>query len=106
MRNNFMHSGIIGIGLKRRINYNYVFVDLRYKFGFTNRLNGDTQNNFEVNENINRYTLLHQQQDNDFRQNEFTFTIGYVWPKYEPRKRKSVTAKSFISSIFKKKKDE
>ncbi len=106
IRNRFVHSGIIGIGLKRRINYNYVFVDLRYKFGFTNRLNGDTQNNFEVNENINRYTLLYQQQDNDFRQNEFTFTIGYMWPKYEPRKRKSVTAKSFISSVFKKKKDE
>ncbi len=106
IRNRLMHSGIVGIGLKRRFNYNYVFVDLRYKFGLTDRLNGDTQNDFEIEPTINRYIFTYQQLDNDFRQNEFTLTLGYIWPKYKPRKKKSVTAKSFIGSVFKKKKKD
>ncbi len=106
IRNHFSHSAIVGIGLKRRINYQHVFLDVRYKIGLTNRLVRDSQNNFEQDEDINKYSLVYLQQDNDFRQNELSVTVGYIWPKYKPRKRKSVTSKSFIENIFKKKKNE
>ncbi len=106
IRNQFMHSAILGVGLKRRYNYNYIFIDVRYKIGLSKRLNKDTQNNFEREPSINKYTLTYQQQDNDFRQNEFSLTVGYIWPKYKPRKRGSITAKSFIGGIFKKKKKD
>ncbi len=106
IRNQFIHSAVLGVGLKRRYNYNYFFIDVRYKIGLSKRLNKDTQNNFESEPSINTYTFDYQQQDNDFRQNELSITLGYVWPKYKPRKRKSVTAKLFIGGIFNKKEDE
>ncbi len=106
IRNRMIHSGIIGVGLKKRIKHNYIFVDLRYKFGLSKRLNKETKNNFDTESSINKYLFEYQQIDNNFRQNELTFTVGYIWPKYKPRKRKSVTAKSFIGNFFNKKKDE
>lgn len=107
IREDFSQSLILGIGLMRRINYNYVFVDVRYKIGMSNRLVRNAQNDFENHPDINKYTFTYLQQDNDFRQNELSITAGYVWPKYKPRKRKSVTAKSFFGNMFKKKdKDE
>jgi hypothetical protein len=106
IRNDFSQSVIIGVGLSRRFNYNYVFIDARYKIGLNNRLIREAQNDFENNEDINIYTLEYLQQDNDFRQNELTFTVGYIWPKYFPRKRRSLRAKSFLGNIFKKETDE
>lgn len=105
IRNRFSNSVILGIGLKRRINLNYVFVDVRYKMGLSNRLNRSAQYDFDK-EDINKYALTYLQQDNDFRQNELNITFGYIWPKYKARKRKSVTAGSFIKGMFKKKKKD
>ena len=105
IRNGFSNSVIVGIGLKRRFNLNYVFVDVRYKMGLSNRLNRNNQYDFNK-PNINKYSLTYLQQDNDFRQNELNITFGYIWPKYKPRKRQSVTVKSFIGSMFKKKKKD
>ncbi len=106
LREPFSNSAIIGIGLMRRVNYKYVFVDFRYKIGFSNRLLPDGQDGFDSNPDINKYLLTYKMIDNDFRQNEFSLTVGFVWPQYYARKRKSVTAKSFIGRIFKRKKDE
>lgn len=109
LRKPFSHSFIIGIGLMRRVTYNYVFIDVRYKIGMFNRVVKEEQFNLEDpdKQDLNTYLLVHQVQDNFFKQNELNITVGYVWPKYKPRKRRSVTAKSFIGDIFKKKtKDE
>jgi hypothetical protein len=107
IRTDFSHSYIVGIGVKRRIKYHFVFIDVRYKIGMYNRLVREEQNSFEADPGINKYTNTYLQQDNDFRQNEVTITAGYVWPRYKPRKRKSVTAKYFLGNLFKKKgKDE
>jgi len=109
LREDFSHSFIVGAGIMRRINYNYIFIDIRYKIGMNDRLVREEQFNVEGEGkgDINKYTLTYQQQDNFFRENQLNITVGYVWPKYKPRKRKSVTATSFIGGLFKKKqKDE
>ncbi len=105
IREDISHSYIIGAGIMRRINYNYVFIDVRYKIGIKNRLVREEQFNVdgENKEAINKYVLTYQQQDNFFRENQLNITVGYVWPKYKPRKRRSVTATSFIGGLFKKK---
>ena len=109
LREDFSHSYIVGAGIMRRINYNYIFIDVRYKIGMNNRVVREEQFNLEGEdkEAINKYALTYLQQDNFFRENQLNITVGYVWPKYKPRKRKSVTATSFIGGLFKKKqKDE
>lgn len=105
LREPFSHSFILGIGLMRRVKYNYLFIDVRYKIGMFNRIVREEQFNLEDpdKKDLNTYMLEHKIQDNFFKQNELSITAGFVWPKYKPRKRRSVTAKSFIGDIFKKK---
>ena len=105
IREDFSHSYIIGAGVMRRINYNYLFIDVRYKIGIRDRLIREEQFNLEGKgkEDINKYVGLYLQQDNFFRENQLNITVGWVWPKYKPRKRKSVTATSFIGGLFNKK---
>ncbi|VAW49329.1 hypothetical protein MNBD_GAMMA03-162 [hydrothermal vent metagenome] len=102
LRQPFSQSLILGIGIMRRIKYKYVFIDVRYKLGLTNRLLRDGQDEFDSNADVNKYIQTYKMIDNDFRQNEFNITLGYVWPQYKPRKRKSVTVKSFVGGLFKK----
>jgi len=106
LREPFSQSVVIGIGLMRRVKYKYVFVDVRYKLGLSNRLFRDGQDLFDSNDDVNKYLLKYLMVDNDFRQNEINLTVGYIWPQYNARKRKSVTIKSFIGGLFKKDKNE
>lgn len=111
IRTKFSHSLIIGAGLMRRSKYKYVFVDVKYRLGLTNLLNGDNQFAF-IDEpvkyaDVQTYTLTYYKIDSDFRESDFTLTIGYVWPQYKPRKKKTVTFGSMLGGLFKKKnKDE
>lgn len=106
LREPFSQSVIIGIGLMRKVKYNYVFIDVRYKLGLSNRLIRDGQDLFDSNDDVNKYLLNYKMVDNDFKQNEFNLTVGYIWPQYRARRRKSVTVKSFIGGLFKKDKNE
>ena len=98
----FSHSLIFGIGLKRRIKYKYILVDLRYRLGMTNMNNQQNQydiNNDATKEKIFKYSSL----DDDLRWNGIELTVGYVWPQYKPRKKNSVTLQTVFKGLFKKK---
>jgi len=98
----FSHSLVFGIGLKRRIKYRYVLVDLRYRLGMTNMNNQQNQYDFsnaDTKEKVFNYSSL----DDDLRWNGIELTVGYVWPQYKPRKKNSVTLQTVFKGWFKKK---
>ncbi len=103
LRKQFSNSAVFGIGLKRRVNLNYVFVDVRFKIGLQDLLNTKALNNFDKNKDINTYTTTYLQRDNNFRQNQVNLTIGYAWPSYYARRKGSLNFKSFMRGIFKPK---
>ena len=103
----FSHSLIFGIGLKRRIKYRYVLIDLRYRLGMTNMNN--QKNHFDFsNEDVKEDMFKYLNPDDDYRWNGIELTVGYVWPQYKPRRKNSVTIQTVINSWFskKEKKDE
>ena len=98
----FSHSLIFGIGLKRRIKYSYVLVDLRYRLGMTNMNN--QKNHFDFsNEDVKEDMFSYLNPDDDYTWSGIELTVGYVWPKYKPRKKNSVTIQTVIKSWFSKK---
>ena len=111
IRNRFSNSIILGGGLMRRFGYKYVFIDVRYKLGLSNLLNKETQYAFlsepDKYPEIVEYSSLYQKIDDSFRESDLSLTLGFVWPQYKPRKKKTVTMGSMFNGIFKKKgKDE
>ncbi|MCB0497321.1 MAG: hypothetical protein KDC79_14365 [Cyclobacteriaceae bacterium] len=117
IRNRFSNSVILGAGLMRRYKYNYIFIDVRYRLGLNKLLNEETQFDFadleKYNANPNRYkdvieyTEIYEKIDSQFKESDLSLTLGYVWPKYKPRKKKSVTFGGMLKEMFKKKgKDE
>jgi len=109
IRKRFSESIIVGGGLMRRLNYQYIFFDVRFRFGLTNLLKTDAQ--FLLDEkgyaDINTYSLMFKKTDSQFRQNDLTVTVGWVLPQYKPRKKNEITFSSIIGGVFNKKdKDE
>lgn len=103
----FSHSLIFGIGLKRRLKYRYVLIDLRYRLGMTNM--NSQENHFDFsNADVKDDMFRYLNPDDDYRWNGIELTVGYVWPQYKPRKKNSVTIQTVISKWFskKEKKDE
>ena len=98
----FSHSLIFGVGLKRRIGYRYVLVDLRYRLGMTNMNKQEEQFNLS-NPGTNDTWLTYAFPDDDFRWNGIELTVGYVWPKYKPRAKNSVTLQTVVKNMFSKK---
>ena len=82
----FSHSLIFGIGLKRRIKYRYVLIDLRYRLGMTNM--NSQENHFDFsNADVKDDMFRYLNPDDDYRWNGIELTVGYVWPQYKPRKK-------------------
>lgn len=108
--NQFTNSAIVGIGYRRRIGkrfgYSYVLIDLRYRIGLTNVNNESTQ--FDLSNRANRDHITEFLQiEDDYRWNSLELSIGYVWPRYKPRKKNSVTIQTTMNKWFgKKNKDE
>jgi len=98
----FSHSLIFGAGVKRRFGYRYVLVDLRYRLGMTNMNNQQKQYDLSDRE-IKESLLLYGLPADDFRWNGFELTVGYVWPKYKPRAKNSVTLQTVVKKWFSKK---
>ena len=98
----FSHSLIFGIGLKRRIKYSYVLVDLRYRLGMTNMNNQNNHFDFS-NKDVKEDMFTYLNPDDDYTWSGIELTVGYVWPKYKPRKKNSVTIQTVIKNFFSKK---
>jgi Outer membrane protein beta-barrel domain len=98
----FSHSLIFGIGLKRRIKYTYVLIDLRYRLGMTNMNNQNNQFDFS-NEDVKEDMYTYLNPDDDYTWSGIELTVGFVLPKYRPRKKNSVTIQTVIKNFFSKK---
>ncbi len=101
----FSHSLVFGLGLKRRIKYRYILVDLRYRLGMSNMLAEENQNDF-TNEDIKAYAFRYAWAPDDYRWNNFTLTVGYIWPNYKPRAKNTVTIQTVMRKWFGKKEKE
>lgn len=82
MRNMFNFSLVAGAGIKFRWLSNFVYFDLRYTRMFFN--NVDINNRYANNELLYRYAHV----DNDFRNDNFALTVGFIKAFYKPRKKR------------------
>lgn len=77
----FYYSVTALAGLKYRIGGLYVHAELRYQYGLSNVINGDSRTNLEV-------TLDYAAQHNDVRLNTITGALGVSLPIFKPAKLK------------------
>jgi len=105
IRNSLNHSVLFGAGVKYRLGYKYLLFEIRYSWGLSNILNPDNQFDFgpggEQND-IRELTFRYGQVDDDFRINNLSFNIGYVYPLYKPRRIEKKSG-GIIKNLFRKK---
>lgn len=100
LRNRASLTFIGGIGVRKRIGYQYIFAEFRFLGGLQNIINTDNRYlmrddylyDFEA---LFQYTYV----DDDMRLNSFGFSIGYELPFYKPRKI-TPQKKGFLKNIF------
>lgn len=78
-----------GVGVKYRINYYYIFLELRFIGGLKNIV--DIDNRFDSGEDdyfidLDRF-VEYEYVDDDYRLNSYGFSIGFENPFYKPRKK-------------------
>lgn len=84
-RNFFNRSAIVGGGVKYKVGKNFLFADVRYMAG----LNDLTKNTYtDSNGQLDKLLTNYQYGSDLFRLDNLSFTIGYIKPLYDPRKRK------------------
>lgn len=88
-RNFFNRSIVAGGGLKYKVNKNFLFVDVRYLMG----LNNIAKNTYtDKNGQFDKLMADYPYASDLFRLDNVSFTIGYIKPLYDPRKRKPAVA--------------
>ncbi|HPM32632.1 MAG TPA: outer membrane beta-barrel protein [Chryseolinea sp.] len=111
-RYRFNNSFFVGGGLKYKVGFNYVFVDVRYSLGMRNivskedfyyRYDNGSMTSDEFLETGNS-TFDFGHVDDFFRMNNIVLSIGFVHPLYKPRELKHGKSKSILKKI--KKQDE
>jgi len=105
-RNKLTTALIGGIGVKYRINYEYLSFDIRMNAGLLNYQKVNSRYKLN-NEDPGKLTDPNSLSNplgivlDDIRVNDLTFSIGYVKPLYKPRKKGSGNG---LLGIFRKKK--
>jgi hypothetical protein len=82
LRNRFNYSALIGGGLKYKIGYSYLCLDLRYAYGLKNIVN--TSKRYSDSNLIYFYGYL----DSDISINNLFVSVGYFKSFYKPKKIK------------------
>ncbi len=80
MRNRLNISALLGAGVELKRGRGYLVFDVRYYMGLSNAVNAAQR--FSVNELLFKYGHI----DNDFTTNNITFSLGYMYPIYKPKK--------------------
>ena len=80
MRNKLNISALFGAGVELKRGRGYLVFDVRYYMGLSNAIN--PKKRYSVNELIFKYGHV----DNDFKTNNITFSLGYMYPIYKPKK--------------------
>ena len=80
LRNRLNTFIVGGVGTKYRIGYNYLFFDVRYYYGLNNIVN--EANQYSSSSLLYKYGFV----DDYKRMTSLSFSLGYIWPLYKPRK--------------------
>ena len=94
-RNVFNYSLVFGGGAKFKIGKNFIVAELRYMPGLSNVVN-QKYNNYssrartDLDPSLTHFASM----GNQFRVNNFSITVGYLAPIYNPRKASRVKTKS------------
>lgn len=74
--------GIIGTGVRLKIQKAYIFLDVRYNLGLNNQVNTEGKGLTQTDE-----LWLYQTRDDSFYHDDLNFSIGYVRTIYKPKKK-------------------
>ncbi len=81
-RKSLYFNGIIGSGVRYKIPRGYLSIDMRYNIGINNIVKPEMRSS-------NAYLMsLFKYKDDDFSINSFTFSVGYYFSFYNPKKQK------------------
>jgi len=82
IRNPYTISAIIGLGVRYKVGYGYVFLDARYSIGLKNEAN--VKNRFSTKNGDNLYYYGYV--SSDFNVNNLLISVGYMKSLYKPKK--------------------
>ncbi len=82
IRNNYNVAALVGIGLRYKVGYGYVFLDGRYSFGLSNIANVKNRYYTEDGRNLFYYGYV----SSDFNINNLMISVGYMKSIYKPKK--------------------
>jgi hypothetical protein len=82
LRNPYTVSALVGIGVRYKVGYGYIFLDARYNIGLMNVAN--SKNRFYTKDGDNLYYFGYV--SSDFNVNNLAFSVGYMKSIYKPKK--------------------
>ena len=86
-----------GAGINYKVKKGNVFLDLRYNYGFQNIVKTEQRYQNDLNNDLlYRYYYL----DDDFKLNNFAFTIGYAYNIYKPVKKGKLSEINFLHIYY------
>jgi hypothetical protein len=106
-RNFFNHALVVGGGTKIKIGKDFIVVDVRYMPGLSNVVNVK-YNNYSSKDRdaLDPSTTQFGTIGDIFRVNNFSVSLGYVRPLYNPRKTTRVNTKSVSRKLSRENKNE
>ena len=82
IRNPYNISAIVGLGVRYKVGYGYIFLDARYSIGLKNEAN--VKNRFSTKNGDNLYYYGYV--SSDFNANNLLISVGYMKSIYKPKK--------------------
>jgi hypothetical protein len=106
-RNTFNRAVVLGIGIRYKVNKNFISIDIRYMNGLTNltKISNDYYNSgsLDLSTSVTQFRWI----GDLFKVNNLSISLGYSYPLYSPRKIKSEDkAQAFFKKFFKLKSDK
>lgn len=86
IRNPYTISAIVGLGVRYKVGYGYIFLDARYSIGLKNETN--IKNRFSTTNGDNLYYYGYV--SSDFNANNLLISVGYMKSIYKPKKIRQI----------------
>ncbi len=82
IRTPYTYSALLGLGVRYKIGYGYIFLDARYSMGLRNVANAKNRFYTENGDNLFYYGYV----SSDFTVNNIAISVGYMKSLYKPKK--------------------
>jgi hypothetical protein len=82
IRNPYTVSALLGVGVRYKVGYGYIFFDARYTIGLMNEANAKNRYFTKNGDNLYYYGYV----SSDFKVNNLAFSVGYMKSLYKPKK--------------------